>query len=381
MLIRTIETDINRYLQSKTHEILFVWGPRRSGKTTLLQKLSKRLKTPIFNFDYLSDREIFTPTREALGKIAADHKIILIDEAQNYPEATIPLKILHDEFKIKIIATGSSELRRKSQEFDSLADRYSELYCLPLTAREARENKKIKSYEEENFLRQLSEHFQIYGAYPKVYLSPENQKPRLLQKILESYVLKDIVDIYDLKNAKLAKDMLTKIALQIGSEVSLRELADSLGTNAVTISNYIEIFIKNYVLIPLPAFRTNARRAIGQNRKIYFYDLGIRNALVQDFRPLSLRPDAGGLFENFIIAETEKLRRVNNLQWNLYFYREYGGKEVDLVLENYQKQYRCWEIKTTQEKAEKIFPFPHHLSVVNGKNYFDNLSSLNNQHF
>ena len=376
MLIRTIETDIGRYLKSKQKEILFIWGPRRSGKTTLLQKLSKQLKTPIFNFDFLSDREVFVPTREALGKIAANHKVILVDEVQNYPEATVPLKILHDEFKIKIIATGSSELRRKSKEFDSLAGRYNELYCLPLTISEVRRNAKIKSYEEVNFYRQLSEQFQVYGSYPQVYLSPENQKPRLLQKILESYVLKDIVDIYDLKNTKLAKDMLTKVALQIGSEVSLRELADSLGANAVTISNYLEIFIKNYILIPLPSFKTNIRKAVSENRKLYFYDLGIRNILIQDFRDLDLRQDKGGVFENFIISELEKTRKLTNAKVNMYFYREYGGKEVDVIIEDYKKNYTTIEIKTAKGGAKKIFPLPNSPEVITTQNYAEKIEAI-----
>ena len=108
---------------------------------------------------------------------------------------------------------------------------------------------------------------------------------------------------------KLAKDILTKIALQIGSEVSVRELANSLGENAVTVSNYIEIFVKNYILIQLPSFKTNIRKAVSENRKLYFYDLGIRNILVKDFRDLELRPDKGGVFENFIVSEIEKKRK------------------------------------------------------------------------
>ena len=158
--------------------------------------------------------------------------------------------------------------------------------------------------------KQLANKAQIWGSYPEVYIKgtlSEKDKIDLLQGMLDTYVLKDVIDIYELKNQKLAKDILTKIALQLGSEVSIREIADSLGANPSTVSNYIEIFIKNYILIPLPSFKTNIRKAVSENRKLYFYDLGIRNILIKDFRDLELRQDKSGVFENFIILELEKI--------------------------------------------------------------------------
>jgi len=142
-LTRSIEEHIDRYIYSDSNKIFFVWGPRRSGKTTVLTKLAKKKSTRIFNFDVISDRELFLPTREALAKIAAIYKLILIDEVQNYPEATIALKILHDEFNVKIIATGSSELRQKTREFDTLAGRTTEHYCLPLSVYEIFNNSEV----------------------------------------------------------------------------------------------------------------------------------------------------------------------------------------------------------------------------------------------
>ena len=167
----------------------------------------------------------------------------------------------------------------------------------------------------------------------------------------------------------MAKDILTKIALQIGSEVSVREIAKSLTASPTTIANYIEIFIKNYILIPLPSFKTNVRRAVSENRKLYFLDLGIRNALIQDFRDLELRPDRGGVFENFVISEIEKARRVKKTLVNLYFYREYGGKEIDLIVEDYYKKYVTVEIKVGGGKMQKIFPLPSKSVMINAENY------------
>ena len=172
-----------------------------------------------------------------------------------------------------------------------------------------------------------------------------------------------------MKNLKLAKDILTKIALQIGQEVSMREIASSLMANVGTVSNYIEVFIKNYILIPLPSFKTNMRRAVSENRKLYFYGLGIRNALVKDFRSPDLRPDKGGVFENFIVSEPEKRRRIQRLPMSAYFYREYGGKEVDVVLENYFKEHQCFEIKYESRKTTPVFPLPHTTKTID-KNSF-----------
>ncbi len=373
MLKRAIEAEIVAYLKDKNTKILFIWGPRRSGKTTLLKKYAQAYKLPVFNFDLLSDREKFASDKKTLQKIVDEHNVILIDEVQNYPESSHALKILHDEFNAKVIATGSSELRQTSNDFDTLAGRFRQIHCLPLSAFEIVDNTELKAYEKDEFYRALATRMQVFGAYPEVHLSgeSENAKIDLLQNILDTYVLKDIIDLYNLKNTKLAKDILTKVALQIGSEVSVREIANSLQANVSTVSSYIEIFIKNYILIPVTSFKTNARRAVSEHRKLYFYDLGVRNVLVKDFRPLELRPDRGGVFENFVVSEIEKRRKILNAKLNMYFYREYSGREVDLVLEDYHKQYTCLEVKLGGEQTEKVFPLPHTLETVSGDTYFE----------
>ncbi len=382
MYKRSIESFIEEYLKSDSDKILFIWGPRRSGKTTLLEKISKEQKVPIFNFDLLTDQERFVPRKEILKLLASEHKVILIDEVQNYPESTVSLKVLHDEFHVKIIATGSSELRQKSKDFDSLSDRFVEEYCLPLSVYEIAENAQIPAYEKNDFIRQMENKIYKFGSYPEIYTNEtlsEEDKIDKLQEMFDTYVLKDIINIYDLKNEKLAKDILTQIALQLGSEVSIREIAGNLGANKVTVANYIEIFIKNYILIPLPSFKTNIRKAVSENRKLYFYDLGIRNILVHDFRDLALRPDKGGVFENFILSEIEKQRKINKIHKTMYFYREYGGQEVDLVLEDYKKQYQVLEMKIDKRAGNKdIFPIQHSFATVNMNNYYEIIKSVLN---
>src|SRR3989338_2119659 len=358
-IARTIEQEISKYREGTSKKILFIWGPRRDGKTTVLKKIAASENLPIFNFDLISDREKFPPDLAVLKKIASEHKLILIDEVQNYPESTLALKILHDELAVKIIATGSSELRQTSKDFDSLAGRFTQIFCLPASIFEIEKEVQTKAYDQNDFFNKLATDAQLYGLYPEVYLSTasEDEKIDLLQNILDTYVLKDVIDIYNLKNTKLAKDILTKIALHLSSEVSIREIANSLGANVATVSSYIEIFIKNYILIPLPSFKTNARKAVSENRKLYFFDHGLRNILVRDFRELDLRPDKGGVFENFIISEIEKRRKNLYINQNMYFYREYGGQEVDLVLEDYYKNYNCAEIKISEKIGKKdIFP-------------------------
>ncbi len=379
MLKRAIEGDINKYLKSEENKVLFVWGPRRSGKTTLINKLAMELGVKKYNFDLESDREKFAPRREVLEGIIKENKVVLIDEVQNYPEATVMIKLLHDEFNTKVIATGSSELRQKSKDFDSMAGRFNEIYCLPLSTYEILDNEKPGADEVSQFQVQLAKKLQIFGAYPEVYTRsnlPEKERIDILQHILDAYVLKDIINIYQLKDMKLAKDILTKVALQLGSEVSVREIANSLGAYPSTVANYIEIFIKNYILIPLPSFKTNLRRAVSANRKLYFYDLGIRNILIQDFRDMELRQDRGGVFENFIIAELEKMRKLSNAKVNMYFYREYGGKEVDIVLEDYKKNYTTIEIKVDKGRVKNIFPLSNIAEIVNTQNYFEKIAGV-----
>lgn len=379
MFKRAIEEKIEEYLQGEDYKTFYIWGPRRSGKTTLLKKLSKRLGVPIFNFDFSSDHQRFAPDRETLEKLVTENQVILIDEVQNYPQATVALKLLHDEFKVKVVATGSSELRQKGKEFDTQAGRFTQHYCLPLSIGEIKVNTQLPAYEEKAFEKRLLEILQIFGSYPEVYTSETlsiDEKIELLENIVDTYVLKDIVNIYELKSQKLARDILTKIALQLGSEVSIREIANSLGSNGITVANYIEIFIKNYILIPLPSFKTNIRKAVSENRKLYFYDLGIRNALVKDFRETKLRPDQGEVFENFIISELEKLRKITNAKVNMYFYREYGGKEVDVVVEDYKKRYQTLEIKTAKGNANTIFPYPNTSETVTAQNYFEKIAKV-----
>ncbi|MBI2465494.1 ATP-binding protein [Candidatus Shapirobacteria bacterium] len=379
MIRRMIEEKIDKYIEDRDNtNILFIWGPRRSGKTTILEYYGKKMDLPVFNFDISTDREKFKNDVDWLKKIVGDLKVILIDEVQNYPESTKILKIIHDVLKIKIIATGSSELRKKAgKDFDTLAGRFEEYYCLPLSLGETKENDNPKEINIQEWSREQLAKTLSFGWYPEVMeTTGETEKVKKLENLVEAYVLKDIVNFYDLQSAELAKKVLMMVALQLGQEVSYREIASSLQSSPATIANYLDIFCRNYILVELPSFKLNTRKSVSEARKIYFMDLGIRNALVSDFRELDKRPDLGGLFENWVVVEVEKVRRNCDKLWKQYFYREYGGREVDLVVESYKKEYFSWEIKWIEKKAADIFPLEHRFEMINSRNAVEKILEL-----
>jgi hypothetical protein len=379
MINRIIEQRIDKYIEDKDNDnILFIWGPRRSGKTTIMEYYGKKLGLPVFNFDISTDREKFKNDIGWLKKIVGELKVILIDEVQNYPESTKILKIIHDVLKIKIIATGSSELRKKAgKDFDTLAGRFEDYYCLPLALDEVKRDDKPKNINLIEWSKETITKTMTFGWYPEIVDTVgETEKIKKLENLVEAYVLKDIVNFYDLQSAELAKKVLVMVALQLGQEVSYREIASSLQSSPATIANYLDIFCRNYILVELPSFRLNTRKSVSEARKIYFMDLGIRNALVSDFRELQKRPDLGGLFENWVVVEVEKMRRNHNKLWKQYFYREYGGREVDLVMESYKKEYVSWEIKWMEKKVADIFPIDHKFEMVNKENAVERILEL-----
>lgn len=356
MFLREIEHKVQDHIDRNDQKILFIWGPRRAGKTTVIKKFAKSLSVPVFNFDLLGDRDIFALNREALEKVSK-LPYILIDEVQNYPESSLALKILHDEFNAKIIATGSSEIRATTQNFDSLAGRFKTLHCFPFSLIEILKNSNAASYTLNTFAHRELTNLMLYGGYPEVYLSSdEKEKGELLENLLSTFVLKDVIDLYNLKNAKLARDLLTRLAIMLGRELSVREIAAHLNANAGTIANYLEIFTKNYVLTPVSPIKVDTRRSVAESKKYYFNDLGLRNLLVRDFRPIDLRIDAKAILENVLVSELTKANINEKNGRELYFYREYSGRDVDLIIEDLEKNYEAIYVGANRED---VFPLTH----------------------
>jgi len=352
---RTLTTQLEKAIENREKKVIFLWGARQTGKSTILKFLFQKYGGSFFNFENLDDQRLFTPSLKNLeANIALKEgdkkgRCVFIDEIQKYPESTQSTKLLTDETDHIVIATGSSEMRAKTNQFDTLAGRYREYVLFPLSPDEIVNFAKEKA-PRESFLTDLM----IYGGYPGVALA--TNKIEELKNITQNSVVKDIVDIYELKNIDLVYNLLRLLAMQIGNLINVSELASSLNTTKITIDNYLTILSKNRVIYFLEPFRSNKRRAYLSRKKVYFLDLGIRNALIDDFRPIDVRQDLGAIFENLItIGSLRKVfyQRNNN---RLYYYREIGGaqKEIDLIIETPEGKKTGHEIKFNGGKINKF---------------------------
>lgn len=347
MKARKIQLQIEKYLDAPDKKVVFLWGPRQTGKSTILAALREKFGGAYFNFDDLTDRKLWIPEMQSLRSAIilrgrdSSSKFVFIDEVQNNPEATLAIKLLADSGEYQIIATGSSELRAKTQKFDSLAGRYKEFILFPLTIDEFAYflTEKQAFYDqlgtsERIYLLTFITELMIFGGYPKVVLA-EN-KIEELKIIARDSVIKDIVNIYELKNSDLVFKLLQLLATQIGNLVNLTELSSSLSSTKATISNYLSILERNRIIYFLEPLKSNKRRGYLERKKVYFYDLGIRNSFVEDFRPLELRPDLGAVFENLMVMGAFRKSIYGRTNEKFYFFRDIAGaqKEIDLIIEN-----------------------------------------------
>lgn len=367
---RKIADQMRVYLQKPAKRIVFLWGPRQVGKSTILQYLKTIFHGPLLNFDDLEDQRLFVPESTKLKSLLRfrtddpSSKYIFIDEVQKHPESTAALKLLFDTTDSIIIATGSSELRAKSLSFDALTGRFTEFFLYPLTIDEYAQF----TFEEDLVDRidpAISQHlaaylepYMIYGGYPSIALL-ENKIDEL-RRMARTSIIKDIVDIYTLRNTTLVYDLLRMLALQIGNLVNVTELANALKTTKPTIVNYLDILVKNHIIWFLEPFRTNRRKAISERKKVYFVDLGIRNALIDDFRPMNNRQDAGAVFENAVIMGAYRRSIYGKTNETLFYYREYNGGEIDCLIRNPQGKLVGYEIKWGSGKIVR----PTHAPVL-----------------
>lgn len=365
---RKIVSQLEDEIAHPAKKIIFLWGPRQTGKSTILNYLRQKHGGAYFNFDDLNDQKLFVPELEKLKSVIAqkndgkNSRIIFIDEIQNSPESTQSLKLLADSADYIIFATGSSELRAKTRQFDTLAGRYKEFILFPLTIDEIaifhESNigfKESLSFADRNLLARHLEENMIYGGYPAVVLA--KNKIEEIKNIAQNSVVKDIVNIYDLKNTDLIYNLLRVLAMQIGNLINIAELASSLKTTAATIDNYLSILAKNRIIYLLEPYRTNKRRAYLARKKVFFYDLGIRNALIDDFRAPDLRPDLGAVFENLIVMGVLRQTIYQKNNNKLHYFREISGsqKEIDLIIETPQGTRNGYEIKLNDGKPN-TFP-------------------------
>jgi len=343
---RIISSQIKESLAGE-QKVLIIYGPRQAGKTTLLKNLLNHdIEEPylFFTGDDLYTQEIFGKNDlVALKRAVGDKKLLILDEAQRIDNIGLTLKLLIDNFTIKLVVSGSASFDLAGKINEPLTGRTKTFYLYPFAYQEQQE-----TYQQ-TLPKSALEEMLRFGMYPKAAtLKSEQEKQDYLYEYLSNYLYKDILTFRSIKKPKKVLDLLALLALQIGKEVTVAELAQNLAMSQKTVSDYLDILEKMFVIFNLRGFSRNLRKEIYKSSKYYFFDVGLRNAVIRNFNRLELRQDAGELFENWFIMEKIKLSSNNLKPANFYFWRTYDQKEIDLIEERAGKlmAYECkWQMK------------------------------------
>lgn len=364
--------DLNSYL--KPNKVLIIYGPRRVGKTVLLEQFLAKttLKYRLDKGDDLGIQEILgSQSIDLIQRYARDYDLIAIDEAQYIPNVGMGLKILVDNIPgIKVIATGSASFDLSNKVGEPLTGRLISLHLYPIAQLEL--SGQYTRFE----LEEKREEFLIYGSYPDILTKPSyEEKIDYLRELTNSYLLKDILALEKVKSPKVLMDLLRLLAFQIGSEVSLTELATNLGIDYKTVARYLDLLEKGFVLINLRGLSRNLRKEISKKSKYYFYDTGVRNAVISNFNPLNLRDDIGKLWENFLVVERIKKQGYHKIYANNYFWRTWDQKEVDFVEERDGRLFG-YELKYSEGKgkipSDFLSAYPNaEVQIITSGNYLD----------
>ncbi len=328
MIERDIEAQItDRLFKGKA---ILIFGSRQVGKTTLLKKIvqEQSLKTLWLSGDEPDVRESLTNITSTQFKgIIGQAKIVVIDEAQRIENIGLTIKLATDNFpEIQIIATGSSAFELANKINESLTGRKFEFFLYPFSFGELSKNNSI--LEEKRMLAQRL----VYGAYPEVINQVGNEK-EMLNLLTNSYLYKDLLEYEGIKKSSLLSKILRALALQLGSEVSYNEIGQLVGADKNTVEKYIDLLEQAFVLFRLNAFSRNLRNELKKSKKIYFYDNGIRNAIIGNFQVLGNRTDTGALWENYLMSERMKFRKYNQIYGETYFWRTTQQQEIDYLEE------------------------------------------------
>lgn len=340
---RVISKKIDLWLNNpEFREVIIIVGMRRVGKTTELIRLkNSNSQSLYFDLEDVSVRRLFVPEVAKLERLVGGAKLLLLDEVQYLPRSGSIIKLLHDHFsQLQIVVTGSASFLMLKNIGDSLQGRFRQLLMYPLTFREVSGDLSsgfvLGGYDQEPYQSQIEAHieeFMLYGSLPQIYSEKSDQDKReRLRSYLDGLLFKDVLEIEGIRNPLAFRKLLSLLSLQIGSEVNPNELATSLEINRRTVVEYIYLFEKFQICYRLSSFNTNQRSEITKNFKVYFSDLGIRNAVIGNFSNLTSRTDTGGMFENLV---TNTLR--SNLAYfdpdkKMHFWRNTAKAEVDLVI-------------------------------------------------
>lgn len=358
-------------------KVILLLGARQVGKSTLIKMLpfDKGIETLWLDGENADVHLLLeNANSERLKQIAANHKVIVIDEAQKINAIGSILKLFSDYHKdIQVIASGSSSFELRNSLNEPLTGRKFEFNLYPISFQEMVNHTNLIME-----IRQLPQRLR-YGYYPEIVTGIGNEE-RLLKFLSESYLYKDIFLFKGIKKPEKILELLKLLAWQIGSEVNYNELSKTLKIDNQTIESYVNMLEQAFVIYKLNAFNTNQRKELKKSKKIYFNDLGIRNALINDFRPIEIRNDNGVLFENFVINEFRKQNEYQQVYANLYFWRTTDQKEIDLVIEK-NGMLHTFEIKWNPNKKavltksfSNIYP-NYTFDVINNSNFFEFVSA------
>ncbi|MEI7723893.1 MAG: ATP-binding protein [Bacteroidota bacterium] len=370
---------IQRHLQNLDEELepgkaIVILGPRRTGKTTLVKHYLQSTKFK-YRFETGGDLRmselIESGNFNLIKEFAEGYDLVVIDEAQKIKNIGQGLKIMTDYVEnLRLLITGSSSFELLGQIGEPLTGRKITKTLFPVAQLE------LVTQQNRYDLRAGLENYLIYGSYPEVLLSADKTKKiNLLNELLGSYLLKDILELNRVKSSRLLLDLLRLLAFQVGNQVSLSELANSLHIDYKTVARYIDLFEKAFVLFSLGGYSGNLRSEVTRSCKYYFYDNGIRNALISNFNPLAIRNDTGALWENFIFMERMKMRSYKNIHANIFFWRTYDQKEIDLIEELDGKLFAYefkWGKKSIKPPKRWLEEYPGSgFEVISPENYLD----------
>jgi predicted AAA+ superfamily ATPase len=350
--MKKIERNLKITLNNEWNsgKVLIILGPRQVGKTTLIKDVCEENGDFLFfNGDDYEDKMLLTDTSEnKLRLLIGNHKTVFVDEAQKIKDIGTTLKIIHDRIPdVRVIVSGSSALDIANSVNEPLTGRKWEHQLFPISWNELI---KYQGYKE---VRKNLNHHLVFGMYPEVLMNPFKAED-ILKELANSYLYKDILQFDAIRKPEVIDKLLLALALQVGAEINYNELSNSLRIDRVTVENYISLLEKAFIVFRLHPFAKNVRNEISTNRKVYFYDNGIRNAILRNYLPLENRQDVGALWENFLIAEKIKIRSYQKWNGRNYFWRTYAQQEIDYIEES-NGNLSAYEFKWNP-KAKAKFP-------------------------